>query len=188
VEKVMLNPYPAVFPVPALMLTVYDKEKKRSNIITVAWVGNVCSEPPMVSVSIRPTRYSHQLLIKEREFILNIPRGDMLEVLDFCGTVSGREVDKFHATGLTPVPAQLVRGHWIGECPVNIEARVKHVLNLGVHDLFIAEILGVFVDKDYLDEHGKRPNYEKIRPMAYCPEKYIKTGNIAGRYGFTLKK
>lgn len=187
-EKTMLKPYPAVFPVPALMLTVFDEEKQRSNIITIAWAGNVCSDPPMVSVSIRPTRYSHKLVAREREFVLNIPTGDMLEALDYCGTVSGKDVDKFKETGLTPVPAQLVRGHWIRECPVNIEARVRHIINLGVHDLFIAEVLGVFVDKEYLDEHGRRPDYEKIRALAYCPEKYLETGRVKGKYGFTLKK
>lgn len=184
----MLKPYPAVFPVPALFLTVYDAEKNRSNIITIAWAGNVCSEPPMVSVSIRPTRYSNQLVKREMEFTLNIPSIDMLEKLDICGTVSGRDADKFFLTGLTPEPAQMVRGHRIKECPVSIEARVRHIFNLGVHDLFIAEVLGVFVEESYLDSSSVRPDYERIKPIAYCPEKYVETGRVAGRYGYTLKK
>lgn len=186
--KKLLKPYPAVFPVPALLLTVYDEQNNRSNIITIAWAGNVCSEPPMVSVSIRPARYSNQLVKKEMEFVLNIPTKDLLEKVDFCGTVSGREVDKFKATGLTPTPAQMVRGHWIKECPVNIEAKVRHVINLGVHDLFIAEVLGVFVDEDLLDEHGRRPDYGRINALAYCPEKYVYIAETIGKYGFTLKK
>lgn len=184
----LLNPYPAVFPVPVVLLTVFDESKDRSNIITIAWAGNVCSEPPMVSVSVRPSRYSNSLIKKEMEFVINIPTAELLEKVDYCGVVSGREVDKFKETGLTPVPAQMVKGHWIKECPVNIEARVKHIINLGVHDLFIAEILGVFVDEEYLESHGKRPDYEKIKPLSYCPEKYLMVGEAVGRYGFTLKK
>lgn len=186
--KEFLKPYPAVFPVPTLLLTVYDEEKEKSNIITIAWSGNVCSEPPMVSVSIRPTRYSNQLIKKEMEFVLNIPTANMIREVDICGTVSGRHVDKFELTGFTPIPAQMVKGHWIKECPVSIEARVKHIINLGVHDLFLAEVLGVFVEPKFLDQSKRRPDYEKIEALAYCPEKYISTGSVLGRYGFTIKE
>ncbi|MCX7831654.1 MAG: flavin reductase family protein [Actinobacteria bacterium] len=186
--KEFLKPYPAVFPVPALLLTVYDEEKKRSNIITIAWAGNVCSEPPMVSVSVRPTRYSNQLIKKEMEFVLNIPTAEMIREVDICGTVSGNNADKFELTGLTPLAAQMVKGHWIKECPVNIEARVKQIINLGVHDLFLAEVLGVFVDAEYLDSSKRRPDYEKINALAYCPERYVVTGSVVGRYGFTIKE
>ncbi len=187
-DKKELQPYPAVFPVPALLLTVFDRQKNNSNIITIAWAGNVCSDPPMVSVSIRPARYSHRLLMETREFVLNIPTSEMIEKVDICGTKSGRDTDKFKETGFTPLPAKYVAGHHIAECPVNIEARVKHVINLGVHDLFIAQVVGVFVSEDYLAENGRRPKYDKIKAPAYCPEEYLTTEKIIGRYGFTLKR
>lgn len=186
--KKELTPYPAVFPVPSVLVTVYDEKKSRSNIITIAWAGNVCSEPPTVSISVRPTRYSNKLLKKEMEFTINIPTEDLLEVVDKCGTVSGRDYDKFEITGLTPEPAKYVKAHHIKECPVSIEAKIKHIINLGVHDLFLAEIVGVFVDEEYIDPHGRRPDYGKIRALGYCPEKYVVIGNILERYGFTIKK
>jgi flavin reductase (DIM6/NTAB) family NADH-FMN oxidoreductase RutF len=186
--KKELAPYPAVFPVPSVLVTVYDEEKSRSNIITIAWAGNVCSEPPTVGISVRPARYSNRLLKKEMEFIINIPTVDLLESVDKCGTLSGRDVDKFEVAGLTPEPGKHVRAHHIKECPVSIEAKVRHIINLGVHDLFLAEIVGVFVEEEYLDEHGRRPDYGRIRALGYCPEKYVITGDVLERYGFTIKK
>lgn len=186
--KKELTPYPAVFPVPVVLATVFDEEREMSNIITIAWAGNVCSEPPTLSISVRPTRYSNRLLKKEMEFVVNIPTREMLSAADICGTVSGKNAYKFELAGLTPEESKHVKAHRIKECPVSIEAKVKHIINLGVHDLFIAEIVGVFVDENYLDEHGKRPDYEKISPIAYCPEKYVATAEILARYGYSLKK
>lgn len=185
--KKEVRPYPAVFPVPVALLTVDDPDAGKPNIITIAWVGNVCSDPPMLSVSIRPTRYSHRLVEQAGEFCINIPTAEQLEKADYCGVVSGRDHDKFAETGFTAEKAPHVNAPMIKECPVNIECRVRQKVSLGVHDMFIAEIVAVHIDENYMDEKGRRPDYEKIRPVAYCPEKYMVLDSVVGSYGFTRK-
>lgn len=158
----------------------------RPNIITLAWVGTVCSSPPMLSISMRPATYSHGLLTRTREFVLNIPGNGLLKVMDTCGSVSGRDVDKFVLTGLTPVPASQVQAPLIGECPVNIECRVQQILNLGLHDMFVSEILAVHVDEAVLDEKG-RVDVAKMAPVAYGGGRYWAVGQCLGEMGFSRR-
>ena len=150
--KVAIKPSTYLYPVPAVMVSCGPREKP--NIITLAWVGTVCSDPPMLSISIRPSRYSNGLIKEQREFAVNLPTVDLVRVTDYCGTVSGRKVDKFAATGLTPAPAKAIETVVIAECPVNIECQVTQVLPLGVHDLFLAKIVAVQVDESLLNEAG----------------------------------
>jgi flavin reductase (DIM6/NTAB) family NADH-FMN oxidoreductase RutF len=187
--KVEVKPYPAVFPVPVALLSAYEPETRKPNIITLAWVGNVCSEPPCLSVSIRPSRYSHHIVLEKREFCLNIPRADQLEVVDYCGVVSGRDHDKFAETGLTPVRASTVNAPYIAECPVNIECRlIREPISLGTHDVFIAEIVAVHIEEEYLAANARRPAYERIVPLTYCPEQYFSLGEKLEPYGWTKGK
>lgn len=185
--KAEVKAYPAIFPVPVALLTVYD-DSQRANIITLAWVGNVCTEPPKVSVSIRPSRYTNRLVKKSGEFYLNVPRADDLKKVDYCGTVSGRDHNKFEETGYTPVEGTHVKAPYIAECPVNIECRVEHVIKLGSHDLFITEIVAVLIEEEFFAEGGRRPDYSKIKPLCYCPEKYYALGDELARYGWTKGK
>lgn len=185
--KAEVNPFAALFPVPVVLLSV-NEDSGGANIITLAWVGNVCSEPPKVSVSIRPSRYTNHLVKSSGEFCLNISRAEDLKKVDYCGTVSGRDHRKFEETGYTAVAADHVKAPYIAECPVNIECRVEHVIRLGSHDLFIAEILGVHIDEGFLAEGGRRPDYSKIRPLCYCPEKYFALGDELAKYGWTKGK
>lgn len=176
IAKTSQPPGTVLSPVPSVMVSCAD-ENGKPNIITLAWVGTVCSDPPMVGISIRPSRYSYEIIRQTGEFVLNIPNRSLLEAMDYCGVVSGREIDKFEATGLTPVPAELVKAPLIAECPMNLECRVSQTIALGSHDLFLAEILRVH-----------RPA-EEIPDMltdgiAYGNGRYISLDKPVGTYGF----
>ena len=134
-------------PVPAVMVSVAD-EDHRPNIITVAWAGTICTNPPMVSISVRPSRYSYDIIEKTGEFVINLTTEKLARACDYCGVVSGRDVDKFAKTGLTPMPVEHVSAPAIAESPVNIACRVTESHALGSHTMFIAEVVGVTVDDE----------------------------------------
>ena len=174
-----------LFPTPAAMVSC-AVTGTRPNIITLAWVGVVCSEPPIVSISVRPGRHSHRLIKESGAFVVNIPRENQLRELDYCGTASGRDVDKFASLGLTPVPGSQVAAPLIMECPVNLECRVIDVKNLGVHDLFLGEIVAVHMDEEVMNDKGNI-DISLLRPIAYCPQaaQYWSLKEAIGTYGFT---
>ncbi len=163
--KVQKKPNTALFPVPVVLVTSADQAGK-ANIVTIAWAGTVCSEPPMLSISVRPSRHSHQLITASGEFVVNVPGADLVKATDYCGMVSGRDVDKFATTGLTAIPASLVKVPLIKECPLNLECVVKQTLKLGVHDMFVAEIVAVHQSQSALNEKG-RFDVHKARPFVY---------------------
>ncbi len=175
----------SLFPTPTAMVSCAAADGT-ANIITVAWVGVVCSEPPVVSVSIRPGRYSHDLIKKSGEFIVNIPCEGQIRELDYCGVASGRNVDKFKELHLTPVPGSEVAAPLIKECPVNLECRVIDVKSLGTHDLFLGEVVAVHMDEEVMNEKGVI-DIAKLRPIAYCPQasQYWSLKEAIGTYGFT---
>ena len=173
-------------PVPAVMVSVTDKDG-RSNIITVAWAGTVCTNPPMVSISVRPSRYSYKMIEDTGEFVINLTNESLVKACDYCGVVSGRDVDKFKKTGLTPIPMEHVRAMGIGESPVNMECRVTEKRELGSHTMFIAEVVGVTVDDSYMDETGKFHINESGLVM-YSHGEYFALGTNLGKFGFSVKK
>lgn len=173
-------------PVPAVMVSVTD-ENGRSNIITVAWAGTVCTNPPMVSISVRPSRYSYKMIEDTGEFVINLTNESLVKACDYCGVVSGRDVDKFKKTGLTPIPMEHVRAMGIGESPVNMECRVTEKRELGSHTMFIAEVVGVTVDDSYMDETGKFHINESGLVM-YSHGEYFALGKNLGKFGFSVKK
>ena len=173
-------------PVPAVMVSVTDKDG-RSNIITVAWAGTVCTNPPMVSISVRPSRYSYKMIEDTGEFVINLTNESLVKACDYCGVVSGRDVDKFKKTGLTPIPMEHVRAMGIGESPVNMECRVTEKLELVSHTMFIAEVVGVTVDDSYMDETGKFHINESGLVM-YSHGEYFALGKNLGKFGFSVKK
>ncbi len=173
-------------PVPAVMVSC-AAPGKRANIITLAWAGTVCSDPPMVGLGIRPSRYSHELIKASGELVVNLPNRALLRATDYCGIVSGREVDKFAALGLTPIPGQAVKAPLIAEAPVNLEVRVSQVITLGSHDLFLGEILAVHVDQDILDGHG-RIDPLKSGMFAYGTHTYWQIGGALEGHGFSNGK
>ena len=173
-------------PVSAVMVSVTDKDG-RSNIITVAWAGTVCTNPPMVSISVRPSRYSYKMIEDTGEFVINLTNESLVKACDYCGVVSGRDVDKFKKTGLTPIPMEHVRAMGIGESPVNMECRVTEKRELGSHTMFIAEVVGVTVDDSYMDETGKFHINESGLVM-YSHGEYFALGKNLGKFGFSVKK
>ena len=182
--KIIKKPTTILYPIPAVMVSCGTGSQ--ANIITLAWVGTLCSQPPLVGISVRPSRHSHGLIREAAEFVVNLPDADQVRWVDYCGVVSGRDVDKWAACGFTPAPATEVQTPLIAECPVNIECRVRRTLSLGSHDLFIGEVLAVQVDEAVLDEHG-RIDFAKARPFAFLNGEYRQVGELLGRIGYSKK-
>jgi flavin reductase (DIM6/NTAB) family NADH-FMN oxidoreductase RutF len=183
--KISKSPHPYLYPVPVVLVTCGSE---KPNIITIAWAGTVCSDPPTISIAVRPDRYSYSLIEQEGEFVVNIPGEDLLAVADICGHVSGRDVDKFATNGLTPEPASEVKTPLIAECPVNMECKVVQKVSLGVHNAFLGEIVAVHVDERVLDKKGHRVDYDKARPFALASAEYRALGETIGTYGFAMKE
>jgi flavin reductase (DIM6/NTAB) family NADH-FMN oxidoreductase RutF len=184
--KTSLKPNTAIYPAPAILVTVGDAAGK-SNIITLAWAGVVCSQPPMIGISIRPSRYSADLLKANGEFVVNVPDQRLLWAVDHCGVVSGRDVDKWDASTLTPVPAEKVRPPLISQCPICMECVVRQVISLGSHDLYLGEVVALHVDDSALDEHG-RIDAKRLAPIAYVASEYWSLAERIGQHGFSSKK
>lgn len=180
--KVELAPSSALFPVPSVMVSSATAQA-RPNVITLAWVGTVCSQPPLVAISVRPSRHSHALIAQSREFVINIPSEEQAVQMDYCGQVSGRDVDKFARCGFTPREAsRLQYAPLIAECPVNLECQVRQIQELGSHDLFIAEVVAVHADREILGEN-QRINHQAVKPLCYVGNSYYGLGNNLGRAG-----
>ena len=175
-----------LYPLPVVMVTVAGKDGK-PNIITVAWAGTICTNPPMLSISVRPERYSHGLLLETGEFVVNLTAEKLAFATDFCGVRSGRDVDKFAALGLTPEKASQVNAPLIGESPVNIECRVEERRACGSHDLFLARVLCVHADEAYMDAGG-RFDLAKAKPIVYDHGSYYGLGRSLGTFGFSVRK
>lgn len=185
-KKQIWNPGNMLYPLPVVMVTVTDKEGN-DNIITIAWAGTTCSDPAMVSISVRPERYSYQMLKDTGEFVINLPTKDLCFATDYCGVKSGRDVDKFKELGLTKQAAKFVKAPIIGECPVSIECKVEQILPLGSHDMFLARVLAVQADERYMDEKG-RFCLEKADPIVYSHGEYFTCGKNIGKFGYSIKK
>ena len=173
-------------PVPAVMVSVTDKAGN-NNIITVAWAGTVCTNPPMLSISVRPERFSYNMIKETGEFVVNLTTEELLRACDYCGVKSGRDVDKFKELHLTPLAMQHVSAVGISESPVNIECKVKDVLELGSHHMFIAEVAGVQVSEKYMNETGKF-ELNKLGLVAYSHGEYFELGEKIGKFGYSVKK
>ncbi|OGC03381.1 flavin reductase [candidate division WOR-1 bacterium RIFOXYA12_FULL_43_27] len=180
--KELWKPGTMVYPVPAVMVSCGDH-----NIITIAWTGTICSEPAMTYVSIRPSRYSHEIISKTKEFVINLTTKKLVFATDFCGVKSGRAINKFEAMKLTPEKAKQVKCPLIKESPVNIECAVTEIKKLGSHDMFIAKVLCIHGDKKYIDPRGNF-NLAAAQPVAYSHGKYYQLGKCLGFYGFSVKR
>jgi len=176
-----------VYPLPAAMVSVGDKEGK-TNIITIAWTGTICTNPAMLYISVRPERYSYQMIKETGEFVVNLTTSDLAKVTDFCGVRSGRDVDKWKETGLTKGKANaLSYAPIIEECPINIECKVTEIKELGSHHMFMAEVVSVQVSEEYLDEKGKFC-LNDTGLMAYSHGEYRSLGEPIGTFGYSVKK
>jgi len=184
--KKEFGPSEALYPVPVVLVSCSDGTGGGANIITIAWCGVVCSTPPLVSISIRRSRYSHKLIKETGVFVINIPSKNILKQVDLCGVRSGKDTDKFRECGFTKVASSVISSVMIKECPVNIECRLKNITNLGSHDMFIGQVLKVHADDDVLNENGSI-DYTKAAPMVYTHGSYREVGKEIGRYGFSSK-
>lgn len=175
-----------LYPLPAVMVSVADKAGK-TNILTVAWTGTVCSDPAMLYISVRPERYSHHMIKESGEFVVNLTTKALAKATDYCGVRSGKDVDKWKEAKLTPGKAQKVSAPIIEESPVNIECRVVEVKELGSHHMFLAKVVAVNVDPAYLDSKGKfRLNQTEL--LAYSHGEYLELGKSIGTFGYSVKR
>lgn len=184
-SKQVWKPGTMIYPLPAVMVSCGDMEN--SNIITVAWTGTICTNPAMTYVSIRPERYSYDIIKRTGEFVINLTTSDLAFATDCAGVKSGRDVDKFKELKLTKEFASNVKCPLVGECPINIECKVKEIKELGSHHMFIAEVVAVDADDKYFDENG-RFCLEKAKPITYSHGEYYELGKKIGKFGFSVKK
>lgn len=175
-----------VYPLPAVLVSCGDK-KGNINVMTAAWTGTICSNPPMVYVSVRKERHSHHMIQETREYVINLTTEKLAWAADFCGVRSGRDLDKFKEMKLTPVQGELQYAPMIEESPVSIECRVTNVMELGSHDMFMAEVTAVYVDEQYMDEKGTF-HLEKAAPMVYSHGQYYGLGRHLGGFGYAVRK
>lgn len=174
-----------LYPLPAVL--VGAGADGVTDLITVAWTGTVCTNPPMLSISVRPSRYSYGLIKKSRVFSVNIMGEDYADKVDYCGVVSGRDVDKWEKTGLTMESGKKINAPLVGEALVQIECRVKEVMPLGSHTMFLADVIAVHVSRKYMDKNG-RFSLEKGKPFVYSHGQYFSLGHLLGRFGYSVKK
>ena len=186
-EKRTFKPGTMLSPVPAVMVSCGSCGGEK-NIITVAWTGNVNSDPPMTYISVRKSRYSHSMIAESGRFVINLCSRALAETTDYCGVKSGRDVDKFKARGLTAIRAQHSDCPMIAEAPVNIECKVIEVHEYPSHDMFVAEVEAVHADESLMDGHGKLC-LEKAGLVAYCHGEYFALDKSPlGQFGFSVMK
>ncbi len=183
--KCKVEPGTHLYPTPAVMVSCASEFERRPNIIAIAWTGVLASSPPTIGVGVTPARHSHRLIADSGEFVINLPRTDQVDLLDYCGVVSGRDEDKFSACSLTPTPADVLR--WaplIAECPVNLECRVIRRLPLGSHEYFVGEVVRTHVSEEWVDDRG-RLVLPAEQLFAYSRGRYHQLGKRLGRHGFS---
>ena len=174
-----------LYPLPAVMVSC--AENNRKNIITVAWTGTVCTNPPMLSISVRPERFSYGIIERTGEFVVNLTTRALAHACDFCGVKSGREVNKFQELHLTRQRASEISAPLIGESPVNIECRVKECRKLGSHHMFLADVVCIHVSEEYIDKNGTFC-LQQAKPIAYSHGSYFSLGKAIGTFGYSIRK
>ena len=184
-SKVTWKPGTFLYPLPAVMVSCGDMEK--SNIITVAWTGIINTDPAMVYISVRPSRYSYNLMKEKGEFVINLTTKDLAYATDWCGVKTGAKIDKFKEMKLTKEKAKFVKCPMIKESPVSVECKVKEVRDLGSHHMFVAEVLAINADEKYIDEKGAF-DISKCDLIAYSNGNYYSLGKKIGRFGFSVQK
>ena len=175
-----------IYPLPAVLVSC-GATPEEYNMLTVAWTGTICSDPAMCYISVRPERHSYEIIKRTGEFVINLTTEALARATDWCGVRSGKDYNKWQEMGLTPAPASIVKAPLIEQSPVSIECRVKQIIPLGTHDMFIAEVVNVAVDEQYLDEKGK---FDMVRAglMAYSHGEYFTLGKSLGHFGWSVRK
>lgn len=186
-KKEVWKPGNMLYPVPAVLVSCADREGNK-NVLTVAWAGTICSDPVMVSISVRPERYSYGMIRETGEFVINLTTKDLAYAADWCGVKSGRDVDKFDCMKLSAIPARTLRyAPIIAESPLSLECQVKQVIEPGSHHMFLSEVTAVQVSEKYLNEKGKF-ELNKTGLVAYSHGEYFELGEKIGKFGYSVKK
>lgn len=180
------RPGTMLYPLPAVLVSCGDET--HSNLITVAWTGTICSDPAMLYISVRPERYSYGLIKERMEFTVNVTTADMARATDWCGVRSGRDYDKWAETGLTPEPGRAVACPSVKESPLSIECRVKEIIPLGSHHMFVAEVVNVRADSSLINPETGAFDLASAVPLVYSHGGYYRQGDHIGRFGFSVKK
>jgi flavin reductase (DIM6/NTAB) family NADH-FMN oxidoreductase RutF len=185
-SKLMWKPGTMLYPVPAVMVSCRNIQGE-NNIITIAWTGIICTDPAMLYISVRPERHSYEMIKETGEFVVNLPNSKLAFAVDFCGVKSGKSINKFDHLKLTPAKSNIVSAPYIDECPVNLECRVKEIIKLGSHDMFLAEIMCVNVDDSLLDSKGKL-HLNKADLICYNHGEYRTLAQSLGTFGYSIRK
>lgn len=185
--KLHWKPGTMIYPLPALLVSCGGSPAEY-DLVTVAWAGTLCTNPAMCYIALRPERHSYDIIKRNMEFVINLTTEEMARATDWCGVRSGRDFDKFKETGLTPCPARMVAAPIVEESPLSIECRVKEIVALGSHDVFIADVLNVQADDRYLDPATGKWNLDQSRPLVYLHGGYYGLGKKIGGFGWSVKK
>jgi flavin reductase (DIM6/NTAB) family NADH-FMN oxidoreductase RutF len=186
-SHVAWKPGTLIYPLPAVLVTCGDKPENY-NILTISWVGTICTNPPMCYISVRKERHSYEILKKTKEFVINLTNEDMAHATDWCGVRSGKDYNKFTEMNLTPVNGEKVSVPYIKESPLCIECKVKEIIPLGSHDMFIADVVNVLADSQYIDENTQEFKLSEAKLIAYSHGHYYKLGEEIGKFGWTVQK
>jgi flavin reductase (DIM6/NTAB) family NADH-FMN oxidoreductase RutF len=185
--KTLWKPGTMIYPVPAALITC-GNSSDNYNIITIAWTGTICSDPPMCYISVRKNRHSYNIIKNTGEFVINLTTEELAKATDWCGVKSGSKVDKFKEMNLTAVKAKYVKAPLIDESPINIECKVTEIKELGTHDMFLAEVVAVHADNKYLNKETGAFDLSKANPIAYSHGNYYKLGKRIGKFGWSVEK
>ena len=186
-NKEIWRPGNMIYPLPAIMVSC-GATLDEYNVFTASWVGTICSDPAMCFVSIRQSRHSHEIIKRNMAFTLNLTNEDLARATDWCGVRSGRDYNKFAEMNLTPAKGIKVDAPYINEAPVSIECRVKQIVHLGSHDMFIADVMNVLADKRFIDPQTGEFDLKKANLIAYSHGEYFKLGEKIGNFGWSVKK
>ncbi len=186
-SKQSWKPGTLIYPLPAVLVTC-GATPEEYNMLTIAWTGTICTEPPMCYISVRKERHSYDIIRRTGEFVINLTTEEMARATDWCGVRSGRNEDKWKATGLTPMANPHVSAPIIAESPLSICCRVREVKELGSHDMFIADVVGVEADDRYIDPETGKFSLDKANPIVYSHGEYYTLGNLIGHFGWSVRK
>lgn len=181
------KPGTLIYPLPAAMISC-GSTPDEYNIITLSWLGTICTNPPMCYISVRPERYSYEIIKRNMEFVINITTEELARATDWCGVKSGKDFNKFEEMNLTVGKASVVEAPIIEQSPLNIECRVKEIIKLGSHDMFIANVVNVKADERFINPETGKFSLEDAKPIAYSHGHYYELGKKIGRFGWTVKK
>lgn len=181
------KPGTMIYPLPAVLVSCGESEQEY-NLFTVAWTGTVCTNPPMCYISVRPERHSYDIIKRTGEFVINLTTASLARATDWCGVRSGRDYDKFSEMGLTAEPAAVVKAPVVGESPVSIECRVRQVIELGSHDMFLADVVNVLVDEEYINPETGKLELDRAEIITYSHGEYFRLGEMIGHFGWSVRK